>query len=131
MREPKSDVTPEYELWSCEDQFASEDEVIELLAALVRAEKPRVAIEVGAHRGFASEAIGRALERNGRGHLHTFELEGELAQETERRTVGLPVTVHPTSDTDAAPDFAGMSFDAAERIHIVTPRGLTLMRMRG
>ena len=177
MREPKSSVTPDYELWSCRDEFASEDEVIELLAALVRAEKPKVVIEVGAHRGYASRAIGEALERNGRGHLHTFELDPELAAETEERTAGLPVTVHATSDTDAAPDFAGeidflfvdgffatrepsirhwlpalredglvavhdtlkfpqpyeaaMTLDAAERINIVTPRGLTLMRKAG
>lgn len=177
MREPKSPVTPDYELWSCQDEFASEDEVIELLAALVRAEKPKVVIEVGAHRGFASRAIGEALQRNGRGHLHTFELDPALAEETERRTDGLPVTVHATGDTDAAADFAGeidflfvdgffatrepsirhwlpslredalvavhdtlkfsepreaaMSFDAAERLHIITPRGLTLMRKAG
>jgi predicted O-methyltransferase YrrM len=174
MQEPRSPVTPDYHLWSCYDQYASENEVIELLGALVRAEKPKLAVEVGTHRGLAAEAIGAALERNGRGHLHTFEVDTELADEARERVSHLPVSVHTMSDTEMGPDFAGeidflfvdgffqtreqslnhwlpalrenaliaihdtlkfvepheaaMSFDAAERVHIITPRGLTLMR---
>ena len=177
MREPESHVTPEYELWSCEHPDASEDEVVELLGALVRAEKPKVSVEVGAHIGVGTEAIGRALERNGRGHLHSFELDPTRAAEAAARCADLPVTIHEQKDTAAAADSFGevdflfvdghftnrqasldhwmpvlrpnaliavhdtlkweqahdvvMAFDTAERIHIVTPRGLTLMRKTG
>ena len=174
MREPESHVTPEYELWSCEHPDASEDEVIELLGALARAEKPKVAVEVGAHMGLATRSIGEALQRNGRGHLHTFELDPVRAEEASGRTEGLPVTIHVKKDTAVAHDTFGeidflfvdghlinrqasidhwlpsvrpnaliavhdtlkwpqpyevvMNFETTERIHIVTPRGLTLMR---
>ena len=101
MREPESHVTPEYELWSCEHPDASEDEVVELLGSLVRAEKPKVSVEVGAHIGVATEAIGRALERNGRGHLHSFELDPTRAAEAAARCAGLPVTIHEQKDTAA------------------------------
>jgi predicted O-methyltransferase YrrM len=176
MREPYSAVTDEYELWSCNDIDSSETEVIELLGALVRATKPKLCIEVGSHIGLCSFEIGRALEKNGRGQLHCFELEPESARETEERTAGLPVTVHCMADVEYEPSLLGGLVDflfvdgwfdnrieslhhwgpwmdpnnlvavhdslkrdevreAVEstphvhRIDIVTPRGLTLMRL--
>jgi predicted O-methyltransferase YrrM len=103
MREPYSAVTEEYELWSCHDIDSTEDEVIELLGSLVRATKPRLCVEVGSHIGFASAEIGAALERNGRGALHCFEVIPSSAEATRQRTAGLPVTVLALADVKFDP----------------------------
>jgi predicted O-methyltransferase YrrM len=176
MREPYSAVTEECELWSCNDIDSSETEVIELIGALVHAAKPRLCVEVGTHIGLCSVEIGRALEKNGRGHLHCFEIVPESAREVERRTAGLPVTVHNMADVDYDPaqlgglvDFLFVDGDLdnrgeslahwrpwvepgalvgvhdsmkresvreaidsvphLQRIDIVTPRGLTLLKL--
>jgi predicted O-methyltransferase YrrM len=175
MREPYSEVTEEYELWSCHDIDSTETEVIELLGSLVQATKPKVCVEVGSHIGLTSLEIGTALERNGRGHLHCFEAAPELARAAGERTARLPVTVHRMPDLEFDPaglpgpvDFLFVDGDldnrgdslrhwrpslspnhvvavhdslkhwevresidsagSAQRIDIVTPRGLTLMR---
>jgi predicted O-methyltransferase YrrM len=176
MREPYSAVTDEYELWSCNDIDSTETEVIELLGSLVRAIKPRVCVEVGTHIGLSSFEIGTALARNGRGELHCFEVNPESSRAAEKRTAGLPVTVHCMADIDYDPanlpglvDFLFVDGDLdnrdvslrhwqpwlspgnivavhdsvkreqvrraldavphSERIDIVTPRGLTLMKV--
>jgi predicted O-methyltransferase YrrM len=176
MREPYSAVTDEYELWSCNDIDSTETEVIELVGSLVRATKPRVCVEVGTHIGLCSFEIGTALERNGRGQLHCFEVIPESARAAQERTARLPVTVHCMADVEYDPanlpgpvDFLFVdgdldnrdaslihwqpwlstnhivavhdsvkreqvreSLDAVsqlERIDIVTPRGLTLMKV--
>jgi predicted O-methyltransferase YrrM len=176
MREPYSAVTDEYSLWSCNDIDSTETEVIELLGSLVRATKPRVCVEVGAHIGLSSFEIGTALARNGRGELHCFEVIAESARAAEERTAGLPVTVHFMADVEYDPadlpgpvDFLFVDGDLdnrdaslvhwqphlaanhvvavhdsvkreqvrealdsvahVERIDIVTPRGLTLMKL--
>jgi predicted O-methyltransferase YrrM len=103
MREPYSAVTDEYELWSCNDIDSTETEVIELLGALVRATKPKLCVEVGSHIGLASFEIGTALERNGRGELHCFEVIPERSRATQERTAGLPVRVHRMADVDYDP----------------------------
>jgi predicted O-methyltransferase YrrM len=176
MREPYSAVTDEYSLWSCNDIDSTETEVIELLGSLVRATKPRVCVEVGAHIGLSSLEIGTALERNGRGQLVCFEVIPESARTAQERTAGLPVTVHCMADIEYDPanlpglvDFLFVDGDLnnrdasldhwqpwlsagnivavhdsvkraqvrealdavphLERIDIVTPRGLTLMKV--
>jgi predicted O-methyltransferase YrrM len=176
MREPYSAVTEEYELWSCNDIDSSETEVIELLGALVHATKPRVCVEVGTHIGLCSVEIGTALEKNGRGHLHCFELDPASAREAAKRTEALPVTVHDMADVEFDPSSLGARVDflfvdgdldnrgeslahwrpwldpgamvavhdslkresvreaidstpQLQRIDIVTPRGLTLLRL--
>jgi predicted O-methyltransferase YrrM len=176
MREPYSAVTDEYSLWSCNDIDSTETEVIELLGSLVRATKPRVCVEVGAHIGLSSFEIGTALERNGRGHLHCFEVISESASTARERTAGLPVTIHRMADVEYQPanlpgpvDFLFVDGDLnnrdasllhwqpwlssthiiavhdsvkreqvresiesvgyIQRIDIVTPRGLTLMKV--
>jgi predicted O-methyltransferase YrrM len=175
MREPYSEITEEYELWSCHDVDSTEDEVIQLLGSLVRATKPKLCVEVGSHIGLSSFEIGRALDRNGRGQLHCFESASESAREAEERTAGLPVTIHRMTDLEFDPaglpgpvDFLFVdgdldnrgdslrhwrpslaanhvvavhdslkhwevrqsieSSECAQRMDIVTPRGLTLLR---
>jgi predicted O-methyltransferase YrrM len=176
MQEPYSAVTEEYALWSCNDIDSTETEVIELIGSLVRATKPKICVEVGAHIGLSSFEIGTALKRNGRGHLHCFEVLPERARIAEEKVAGLPVTVHLMADVAYDPaNLAGMvdflfvdgerenrgdslrhwgpslAFDSVvavhdslkwtevrdqvesaepfQRIDIVTPRGLTLMRL--
>jgi predicted O-methyltransferase YrrM len=176
MREPYSSVTDEYELWECNDIDSTETEVIELIGSLVRATKPKLCVEVGTHIGLCSAAIGEALERNGRGHLHCFEVVPELARQAEERTKALPVTMHAIADVDFDPSGLGAAVDFLfvdgdldnrdaslrhwrpwvdpggivavhdslkreqireaieavphlQRIDIVTPRGLTLLRL--
>lgn len=45
-----------------------------LLYALVRAIKPEVVVEIGTSYGFSALHIAQALKDNGRGHLHTAEI---------------------------------------------------------
>ena len=103
MDEPYSPVTDDYALWSCEDEDATETEVIQLLGALVATTKPKICVEVGAYTGLSSFEIGIALKRNGRGHLHSFEIDPRHAATAAERTAGLPVTVHPIADTEYDP----------------------------
>lgn len=55
------------------DSTASSPETVELLRALVRFEKPQVALELGTYKGHAALAIGKALKDNGRGNLYTCD----------------------------------------------------------
>jgi predicted O-methyltransferase YrrM len=91
---PRADCEhPEY--WTAEDEFATENEVIEGVAGLIRMLQPIYVIETGTHRGFMAEAIGHALLQNGHGHLDTIEIEPALYTTAKNRVRLLPVTVHP------------------------------------
>jgi predicted O-methyltransferase YrrM len=176
MQEPYSPVTDEYALWSCNDIDSTETEVIELIGSLVRATKPKICVEVGAHIGLSSYEIGIALKKNGRGHLHCFEVLPERARVAAQRIDGLPATLHLMADVDYDPANLGGPVDflfvdgerdnrteslrhwrpwltvkslvavhdslkwgevhetvesaaAFQRVDIVTPRGLTLMKL--
>lgn len=94
MQEPRSHVRPDdYDLWSCPDAEATEDEITDFVAAWVRATKPYQVVEIGTYLGHTAEAIGRALKDNGRGWLNTFEIDGLRATEARNRCAGLPVNV--------------------------------------
>lgn len=90
---PPSDFCPHPEYWHAHDGMATEVEVLELVAAFVRALQPELVVETGTHRGFGAEAIGRALQANGHGLLYTFEVDEALAIEARNRCAGLPVAV--------------------------------------
>lgn len=102
-------------LWTAPDADACEDEVADLLAAVVRAVKPQVAVETGTYRGFTAERIGRALQANGRGHLWTVEIDIRRVRESVERCVGLPVTVVNVDSLQwTPPDGIGFAwFDSA------------------
>lgn len=55
------------------DGAASEQPQCELLAALVRCQRPGIAVEAGTYQGHAAHYIGEALRTNGIGHLHTAD----------------------------------------------------------
>lgn len=110
-----STFCPHPEFWHAHDDMATEVEVIELVAAFVRATQPDIVVETGSHRGFASEAIGKALVLNGHGSLYTVEIDDTLVAETASRVHGLPVTVIHGSSLEFTPpapiDFAWFDSD--------------------
>lgn len=81
------------EWWHADDAQATEHEVTELVAAFVRALQPELVVETGANTGQTTEAIGRALQRNGHGHLWSLEIDEALARKAAERCESLPVTV--------------------------------------
>lgn len=111
---------PHPEHWHAHDGMATEIEIIELVAAFVRALQPELVIETGAHRGFASRAIGEALKTNGHGILYTTEIDHNLWWEAQMRTVNLPVVCHEKSSLDLTPpgpiDFAW--FDSETNLRV-------------
>ena len=110
--------SPHY--WHAHDGMATEVEVLELVAAFVRALQPELVVETGTHRGFGAEAIGRALVENGHGHLYTLEIDPALHAEASERVDGLPVTclLQPAQEfTPPAPiDFAW--FDSETNLRV-------------
>lgn len=111
---------PSPHLWHAHDGMATEVEVLELVAAFVRALQPEVVVETGTHRGFGSEAIGIALAQNGHGHLYTTEIDEALHAEATERVIGLPVTCLLQSALDFVPpgpiDFAW--FDSETNLRV-------------
>lgn len=81
------------ERWHSVDVLATEDEVTELVAAMVRAVQPDYVVETGTYRGHTARAIGMALVNNGHGTLHTVEIDDGFAEEAMVRCAGLPVEV--------------------------------------
>lgn len=106
---PESDWTrprpecPHPQRWHADSGRATEVEVIELIAALVRALQPELVVETGVFYGAATRAIGEALARNGHGHLHGLEMHSPYAAEAARALTHLPVTVHHMSSLDWTP----------------------------
>lgn len=107
---PPSPWCPVPGRWHAVDADATETEVTALVAAFVRALHPDIVVETGSNSGQTSEAIGWALADNNHGHLWTLEVDPDLADATERRCEGLPVTVVRESSLDWTPpgliDFA-------------------------
>jgi len=55
------------------DTEATEQEICELLAALVRVRKPTVVVEAGTYRGHGALYMADTCRRNGVGHVYTFD----------------------------------------------------------
>ncbi len=113
---------PRPDWWHADTPGATEDEVTELVAAFTRALQPEIVIETGAGWGHTSAAIGRALDRNGHGHLWTIEIDPAQADTAAQRCRGLPVTVtcgdsltwDPPSPADLAWIDSGIGIRQAE-----------------
>lgn len=122
---PESDFTtarpdcPAPGRWHADTAGATEHEVVELVAALVRAVQPDLAVETGVFHGHATRAIGEALARNGHGHLHALETNGRYATEAGRALAHLPVTIHRQSslvfDPPGPIDFAWLDSELDTR----------------
>lgn len=105
--------------WTAADDQATEDQVIELVAAFVRALQPEVAVECGTWTGLATRAMGEALKRNGHGHLYAVELDGLMVLRAEQECEGLPVTViHGSSTAWQPPEAIGFAWvdGASDRV---------------
>lgn len=82
---PPSLECPEPRLWSMYDSMAAEKEVLDLLYALVRALKPKLAVETGTFSGLSSTYIARAMKENGRGRLITCEMDLLVCESARKR----------------------------------------------
>jgi predicted O-methyltransferase YrrM len=100
----RSSWCPHPEYWNARDAQATEDEVLELVAGMVRAIQPDYVIETGTWLGFGAAMIGNALAQNGHGHLDTFEVEPDRVEQARGRVRGLPVDVHHMSSLEFVPD---------------------------
>lgn len=112
--------------WTAWDDEATELEVTELVAALVRATQPELAVETGAYTGQTTYAIGKALVKNGHGHLIATETDAKRYTKASRRCKNLPVTVVHGTLADcpligSQIDFAFIDA-GADRIAEITPR---------
>lgn len=85
--------SPHPEYWHRGVWEGTEQEVQRLLAALVTALQPDLALETGSAYGQTAETMGNALKANGHGRLITLELDSERSGITRRRCKGLPVEV--------------------------------------
>ena len=63
----------EAEGWRYDGSMRTEGEVLDLIYALVCVEKPEVCVETGTYQAHGTEAISRAIDSNGKGHLWTVE----------------------------------------------------------
>lgn len=85
-------------LWSKETPEGAEIETSELLASLVRHQKPIRCLETGTAWGQSAYYIGRALRDNGIGELLTCDIE--LKPDAIKRIFGLPVVFHEKRGID-------------------------------
>lgn len=85
-------------LYTKETPEGAEIETSELLAALIRHQKPFRCLETGTAHGQTAEAIGRALRQNGRGILHTCDIERKPILADRLRD--LPVVFHEKRGID-------------------------------
>ncbi|MCE9613197.1 MAG: class I SAM-dependent methyltransferase [Lentisphaerae bacterium] len=117
---PPSDICPHPEYWHTGDCETTEQEVVELIGALVRALQPELVVETGSYKGVMSESIGRALKQNGHGRLITFEIDAVLAEVARRACRRLPVEVlHQSSLAWTPPgkiDFAWLDSGIETRV---------------
>lgn len=100
---PRADC-PHPEYWHAPDAYAAEAEVTALVAAMVRALQPELAIETGTHNGDTAKAIGQALAANGHGRLVSLESDPAHAARARVLCESLPVTVVEADSRNYVPD---------------------------
>jgi predicted O-methyltransferase YrrM len=79
---------PRPDLYSSPDTDAAEREILEFLAALVRATKPEFVLETGTHLGRSACYIADALRRNGVGRMVTLETNGSYITQAQELLAG-------------------------------------------
>lgn len=70
--------------WHTRDIQATEIEVVEMVAGMIRGLQPDVVLETGTSRGFMTLAIAEALEKNDQGVVITYEPVAETMTEALR-----------------------------------------------
>ncbi len=68
-----SPTCPHPDRWTAADENATENEVLEMIAGLVRGLQPGLAVEAGTYRGHGARAILRALDEGNHGRLITLD----------------------------------------------------------
>lgn len=115
---PRPDC-PHPERWHARDNQATEDEVTELVGAMVRAVQPDLCVESGTYMGDTAWTIGTALHRNGHGHLYTLEIDRQRYEAARAMLHIDTVTVVNASSLAWTPpgpiDFAWIDCDAQRR----------------
>jgi predicted O-methyltransferase YrrM len=99
-----SEHCPNPQYWHSADCETTELEVVELVAAFVRALQPELVVETGTYNGTMAREIGKALKKNGHGRLVTFEVDPVLHEAAKKRCKGLPVELKLQSSLDWEPD---------------------------
>jgi protein-L-isoaspartate O-methyltransferase len=107
---PPSDFCAQPSLWHAADGDSAEFEVLELVAAFVRALQPEAVIETGSAFGFGASMIGKALLANGHGKLYSLELDGPRADIARIRVAKLPVDIINVDSTTWLPPSADVGF---------------------
>lgn len=100
------DSCPRPEWWHAIDYMSTELEVIEAIAALVRALQPEYVVETGTFRAQLTRAVGKALKRNGHGRIVSLEVDDDLVREGRRLCRRLPVEIRPQSSLEFEPEQA-------------------------
>lgn len=128
-----SDHCPHPEYWHSPDDASTETEVSELVAAFVRALQPEIVVETGTSFGFTAALIGKALKRNGHGHLFTTDVDVEMVEIARKRCAGLPVTIlHQASSEFTPPGPVGFAWlDTEPDFRIPEARALRPFLPRG
>lgn len=108
---PANDFCPHPEYWHSYDDNATEVEVIEFIAALVRLVQPELIVETGTYHGHCAEKMAQELWTNGHGRLVTIEKDDKafgiaairLAKyENVELIHGNTMEYEPTQDIDLA-----------------------------
>lgn len=87
--------------YQCWDEIAVEVETGEFLYGLVRAAKPKLIVESGTGKGYATRYLAAAAAANGHGEIVTFEVHQGLRADAADLFAGMPVTVAAGVGADA------------------------------
>lgn len=66
---------PHPEKWHCWEAMSTEQEVCDMLTALVWMLKPEVIVETGCYDGHGTEALVRGAHKNGSGQVYTCDID--------------------------------------------------------
>jgi predicted O-methyltransferase YrrM len=115
-----SEECPHPEWWTSVDSDSTEREVTKLVAGFIRALQPQYVVETGTAFAQTTRAIGRALRKNGHGHLDSLEVDRARVVQARFWCTRLPVMVHDVSSLDFEPrqqiDFAW--FDSLAELRV-------------
>jgi predicted O-methyltransferase YrrM len=115
-----SDECPHPEWWTSVDSDSTEREVTKLIAGFIRGLQPEYVVETGTAFAQTTRAIGRALRKNGHGHLDSLDVDHARVVQARFRCARLPVTVHEIPSLEFVPrqpiDFAW--FDSLAELRV-------------
>lgn len=86
--------------WSVPDEASSEEELREVLTALVRMLKPDLVVETGTFRGYATRALALGCFRNGKGRVVSCDTDSRHQLEAIGRVAGLGVELRIARGAD-------------------------------